>query len=360
MTRTSDNDDIMRDLRIHTEPLCRHLLPGGIIVGHEYRCASVAGGRGKRANNGGSLAVQLKGSRRGLWQDFATRECGNLVDLVAANKRMARPAAWKWACDWLGYHRVGGQGRFTAQKLHRVKRAPPAKASPARDQKALLTQRMVWARILWDNAKPLAGTPGAAYLKSRGLTLPPPPDLRFAAALPHKPSGNVTPAIVAAVRGPNGRIDGVWRIWIQPDGSGKADFKPPRMGLGACLGNAVHLGPRRERIGVAEGIETALAVRQAIPDLTMWAGLSAPGVRALILANGVRRVLIFPDHDPAQERDGRTFRPGQDAARDLKNRLLKSGRAVTVVMVPIEGEDMNDLLRHELTDWARPPEDPEA
>ena len=47
------------------ESVCAYLLPAGKIVKHEFRVGSLSG------EAGNSLAVQLAGERRGLWQDFA-------------------------------------------------------------------------------------------------------------------------------------------------------------------------------------------------------------------------------------------------------------------------------------------------
>ena len=65
------------------EGVLSHLFPQGKRVGQEFRIGSVRGEPGK--NGGGSLAVQLQGPKRGVWEDFACpgdpEQKGDIIDL---------------------------------------------------------------------------------------------------------------------------------------------------------------------------------------------------------------------------------------------------------------------------------------
>ena len=70
----------------------------------------------------------------------------------------------------------------------------------------------------------------------------------------------------------------IHRTYLLDDGSGKAP--PGKKMLGAVGGGSVRLSPLGDagHLGIAEGIETALAA-QAIFGIPTWAALSADGLR---------------------------------------------------------------------------------
>jgi predicted P-loop ATPase len=91
--------------------------------------------------------------------------------------------------------------------------------------------------------------------------------------------------------------------------------------------------PADGRLGIAEGIETALAAHR-IFGLPVWAGLSADGVRRWQWPEGVTHVTIFADAGEA----------GRQAAANLADRLNNAGIANRIVH-PLHGDDINDDLR---------------
>lgn len=185
------------------------------------------------------------------------------------------------------------------------------------------------ARRIWRMSIPAAGTPVERYLQRRGITVPPPPTLRFAPALWHSPSRRSFPAMVAAVQSVTGRFVGIHRTFLEPGGAGRVD---KRM-LGPMRGGAVRLTRAGEPLTVCEGIETALSVLAAT-GLPVWSALSAPGFAAFELPPTIRRVVIVADGDPT----------GLRAARAAATRWARDGRAVRIA-VPPEDQDANDLLQ---------------
>ena len=87
---------------------------------------------------------------------------------------------------------------------------------------------------------------------------------------------------------------------------------------------------------MCEGIETGLSYMEATGTPT-WAALSASGIRALILPEHVRTVVIACDPDPV----------GIMAARAAARRWLAEGRRVSICRPPL-GLDFNDLAREAL------------
>src|SRR5262249_44635380 len=147
------------------------------------------------------------------------------------------------------------------------------------------------ARQVWHDSVLATGTLVETYLRARAITIPPPPTLRFHAALWHGPTKTHWPAMVAAVaRGEAKSVVAIHGTYLARDGSGKAplgDEYDQKMSLGSISGGAIRLGPVQETICIAEGIETALSVMQAT-GLTAWAAISAGNFKKLELPDAVR------------------------------------------------------------------------
>jgi putative DNA primase/helicase len=99
----------------------------------------------------------------------------------------------------------------------------------------------------------------------------------------------------------------------------------------------VHLFEPTEDLGIAEGIETAIAARELI-GLPTWATISSTIMASFVPPAGVRRITIFADHD--------TNFAGQLAAFTLAHRLyrLDPGLAVEVKIPPEPDSDWLDVL----------------
>jgi hypothetical protein len=128
-------------------------------------------------------------------------------------------------------------------------------------------------------------------------------------------------------------LQGVHRTWLAPDGQGKAAVETQRRAMGHLLGNAVRLTPCEDILIVGEGIETMLSVGEAAPGLPVWAALSSGHLGAVLLPEGLRRLYIAIDRDPA----------GKHAAERLTDRANEVG-IVCHVLEPRLG-DFNDDLR---------------
>lgn len=198
------------------------------------------------------------------------------------------------------------------------------------------------AMRIWRDARAAVGTLVETYLKSRCITIPPPPSLRFEPRLMH--TGwrhnlkiiSFHPGMVALVtRGTDGEPVAIHRTFLARDGSGKAPVEPQKMMLGPCSGGAVRLAPATDFLMVGEGIETCLAAMQATGS-PAWSALSTSGLHALGLPDDVRRVTILADGDDA----------GEAAALDAGRRWKREGRVVRIARPP-PNKDFADMLREE-------------
>ena len=140
--------------------------------------------------------------------------------------------------------------------------------------------------MILEGCRPAEASPVETYLRARGIDLEAiggiPPHLLYHPKLKHTETGMVFPAMVARVIGSNGKVWGLHRTYLEPDGSGKAPVASAKMMLDQCYGGAVPLGPvpTATRI-LAEGIETGLACLQ----IARLAGLEDQVLAALSLGN---------------------------------------------------------------------------
>ena len=215
----------------------------------------------------------------------------------------------------------------------RFSRKPDRVPPPEMDGDAI--RRTEAALAIWRGSQSADRTPVETYLRSRGITIPIPPSIRFHPGLKH-PLGGVWPAMVALVmHGVGDKPIGVHRTFLARDDDGKAPVEPAKMMLGPCRGGAVRLGLAGDGLMVGEGIETCLAAMQA-SGRPAWAALSTSGLRALALPHAVCQVIVLADGDD----------PGEAAARDCAWRWKREGRRVRIARPP-QGTDFNDLLlRH--------------
>ena len=184
------------------------------------------------------------------------------------------------------------------------------------------TEKQVWCKKIWNDsiaANENDALPLRLYFKNRGLS----PDSHLESIRFHRTLSNGElhfPALVARVSNLGHQLVGIQRIFLTQDGK-KAPVDQVKMSLGSVIGSAVQLDHVGDTLAVAEGIETALAVRQ-ITKLPTWSAVSAPGMERLIIPGTVKVVRIFSDFDPK----GR----GQNAAEKLAARLHKNGMRVFV------------------------------
>jgi putative DNA primase/helicase len=195
-------------------------------------------------------------------------------------------------------------------------------------------RKIAAALRIWDAAREAPGSPLAAYLCTRQLTIAPPVTLRWAPRCWHREAHGPLPAMVARVDGPAGEFLGLHRTYLRQNAAGQW-YRRERASLGAIGGGAVRLAPAAEALLIGEGIETCLATMQAT-GLPAWAALSTSGLVTLRLPAIVRAVTILADNDKSGA--------GERAARAAAQRWLAEGRRVRIAMPPESGTDMADVL----------------
>ncbi len=146
---------------------------------------------------------------------------------------------------------------------------------------------------VWDAARDAKGTPVEAYLRARGIRLPLSDQLRYAAALRHSDAKKTFPAMIARLADNSG-FQCVQRTYLDPREPRKLHGFTAKKTLGSMGSAAVRLRQPREMLGLAEGIETALAASQ-LYSLPVWATLSANRLSKIDIPESVKDIEIFAD-----------------------------------------------------------------
>lgn len=355
MTDRLDASDVARMLGERIEALAPQLLPGGRPDGRLWRAGSVAGEAGQ------SLAVELRGAKRGRWFEYNGHIGGDALDLVAqccCGGDIAE--ALKWARGWLGL------GTLSDDELAR-QRERLAKAAERRQQNAATEarQRRADARKIWLAAAPLRrGDAVWRYLAGRGIDLGLlprlPGALRCHPGLWHGKSQRYWPAMVAAIAGVD--VDGkvthaaTQRTWLEVQRNGRVTKAPlgadAKMSFGPFrdVGGAVHLtrGAGNHAWGnagagawlaVSEGIEDGLSVGCLRPDLRVAAcATSLAYLARMALPPGCGGVIVIRQNDP----------PGSDAEKAAIAGITgvrRRGLPVGQIAPPPEYKDINELVQ---------------
>ena len=336
--------DIAHALAQRTDSLVRWLGLAGEMQGRTLLALNPV--RGDRRT--GSFRIELSGPKAGMWIDWATgdrhsADAGDALDLIAYVKRVRLGEAARLAREFLGMPEEAIPGQ---------RRAAPAVGPDLSD-----AEKSRQALAMWLNAQPaLDDTPVAEYLAGRGIDVAdmarPPRALRFHPRLKCTELGDFYPAMVAAVtygsrhvathRTWLARIGGRWTRARRPDGE-KAEKKSigPVSGGHIALqrgasGKPLREAPEGEVVAIAEGIETALSVAIACPELRVLSGLSLGGMGSVALPQAVGTVILCGDNDPGR---------WEVRMRRAAERYAAEGRAVRVAVPDVPGADWNDVLQ---------------
>jgi putative DNA primase/helicase len=138
------------------------------------------------------------------------------------------------------------------------------------------------------------------------------------------------PAVIAPIVNPAGVLQSVQRIY-DADLEPRKKMMPP---VQTVTGAAVRLFELTDKLGIAEGVETALAAYQMF-NIPVWSVLCAKGIELFEPPTGIKHLVIFGDND-------RSF-VGQSCAYGLAERISKTV-SVEVRIPPMPDTDWLDFL----------------
>jgi hypothetical protein len=332
---------------------------------------------GRADRSVGSFVIRMDGPSAGRWNDYATGQRGDLVDLIGLCLGLSVKDAFAEARAFLGLTNLSPEDR--ARQAEAAAQAAAQAAARRRQQEAQRAadraRHRKWAEGLWMSAQErIAGTPVEAYLRARGIDLAAlgrqPRALRYHPActlvqeMVDGETGEVrevrsqVPAMVAGIVNGRGEIIGAHRtylrrsdgIWRKEDGPAakkvlgevKGGCIRLSSGTGARGGKAPGLNsaPPGSEVVIAEGIETALSALILRPGIRVVAAVSLGNMAEVELPGTIARVVLVSDGDS---------HPQAAAAFDRAVAAhAAKGRTVRVWRSPVAGEDLNDALRRAL------------
>ena len=332
-----DASAVSAELARRIQSLCNDLLSSGRRSGAYWTVGGVDNVKGA------SMWVHLHGEKQGHWQDAATGEFGDALDLLAACRYGGdKKAAYAAALAWLGWSDVA---------------APPARPAPVAqsDKPDERTARnRAYALRLYLEAHPaLAGTPVESYLRDRGIDLAQmgrqPRALRYHPSLYHRDTRTAWPAMVAAINDGSGAHLATHRTYLERAGGGWMKLRnvPAKLSLGDFVSGSIRIwrgaskralvdAAPEEPIVIGEGIETCLSIAIACPELRVLCAVSLSNMASVWLPPQTRMVVLAADND--------THPQARQALQRAVNAHIAAGREVRVARAR-DGNDFNDVLQ---------------
>jgi putative DNA primase/helicase len=292
-----------------------------------------------------------------LFKDFSETgggvcsHCGTFkrgVALLAAINNSDPKDAFREVAKWV-------RGEEVTPTVHQ--RAPIAAPKPPDPKRA--KERIREARA---KSTGIFGTLGEQYLVNRGIEvaniskkLKYHPGMDYYDQKQKKVLGTFG-CMIAEVTDKKGKVVCLHRTFIGPDGKKAPVPKAKKLmekieDLNGC---SVKLFPATEVLGVAEGIETALAA-YAVARIPVWCCISAGLLECVDVPDSVRHVVIFADLD----RSGTGLRSAEVLAERLSTTLDENGKPKWTVEIVIpegpipdgeKGVDWNDVLKKQGVD----------
>jgi putative DNA primase/helicase len=179
-----------------------------------------------------------------------------------------------------------------------------------------------------------ADDPVGLYLRTRLGQFIPSTDLRCV-------QWSAGATMVAMVRDPKGKPATLHRTFLTLDGHKAHTGESVRKMMPGAVpkGVSVHLMPYQQVLGVAEGIETAIAA-SILFKVPVWAALNANFLATWQVPDDVETVMVFGDHDA-------NF-VGQAAAYEQARRCALARKKVQVHIPDGIGDDWADVLARQL------------
>ena len=231
---------------------------------------------------------------------------------------------------------TGQSFRDVAAEVERIAgtvRPTQAKAERTDDDKLAALRRA------FRESRPIErGDEACRYLAGRGLRLYDLPEsIRFHPGMQYRDGGAVLgtfPVMLATVTDATGRAVSMHRTYLQ-DGRKAPVSAPKKLMQGLPLsGAAIRLTPVSRTLGIAEGIETAIAAAELF-EVPTWSCISTSGIESFEPPAGVEHVIVFADNDA-------NF-AGQAAAYRAAHRLALKGIEVEVIIPPTVGDWLDEL-----------------
>lgn len=291
-------------------------------------------GQGIRiGQNKGSLVITIQGSHAGSWYDFAESRGGHLVGLIEQLSGATFKQALEVAAGITGLAPMPTS--ITPSPMPAV---TTHKKQPPKDKHIDFAKRIV------GESTPITGTLGETYLRThRHITGELPNTLRFHPAIKRYPKHAARPGLVCPVFDAKGQLARMQITYLDKKTANKAagDMARLTFGRGGTHGFVMppdaHTTPSGTVI-LAEGVETGLSVRQAVPGATVIVVFGKAQLAKVTLPEKTTQVILACDNDGEATYLDAGYQKAIDACEQAQ-------RPMQLIIPEKTGHDFNDVLK---------------
>ncbi len=286
----------------------------------------------RRYGKKGEFSVNLQ---KGVWLSHKDSQlAGTPLHLLTQLKHLSPQEAIDYGASWA---RLSPEQLVTQKQTYSSSR--PQKETLEKDVNET-KQKIERAQGLWSRGQAIEGTLAERYLREhRKIEGDLPEDLSY---LPAHGKGNASlPCLMAAVRSPEGEVTAVQLTFLDPTTANKAKIAVPKRSFGSLTGSAVTIQEGKQNsnlVVIAEGVETALSLKEAGVQGTIKASLGLSNIKNLEPQDPNAHIIICADHDASDSPASKSLEKSVTALQEYEFK-------VTVIKPDTLGEDFNDVLK---------------
>ena len=307
----------------------------------------LSNGKELRFGENGKITVRISGERAGTWYDFSAGVGGDMFDLVQDKQG----GSFKQAADYLRQAvGINANDNSLIVEAHEASNKYVEHHQLKAQEQAIHAKKLKYSNDLYQKARAVSEDSVAyRYLTEvRGVNCQLGEDVRTVRIF-DKTANNSLPALVAFARDADGNITGGQQLLLDGTTNGKANILIPKKSFGKITGSFVHLGGKVEPSDsniitiMAEGIETALSVKQALlaeaPEELNIQVLCSLGISNIhnYQPKEQEKIIIAADNDGEHSVTNKTI--------ELAKMTLEKRGAFVEIVRPEEVGDFNDLLQ---------------
>ncbi len=294
-----------------------------------------------RFGNKGSLKVDIN-SGNGHWRDYETGESGNIFTLIQREKSLSFKESVRYLADLL-------QIRAEVAVLSTPKPLPRKEVS--NDKAQDIASRLNAVSELQMKSSPVEGTLAETYLRQeRGIKGELTPDLRYipkGITFTYRDERKTInyPCFAAFGRNEEGRLRSVQLTRLNDQGTRALTpegEKLNKLHYGIAGGSFVTLQEDQnpDRVFMAEGVETALSIKEAGFVGKIVASL---GIHNIPHYQGLEKEIILCADNDEHKAHSKTF----EMIQKTQDHFASQGKVVSIIKPFQPGDDFNDVLKKE-------------
>ncbi len=282
----------------------------------------------------------------GVWYNFSAGVGGDIFKYVSQSQSIS----YKDAIKQIG-EEINAPQITHINWEERTQRERNLKLQAELEEKAKVAEGQKTTQKLYKVSRPLHGTLAERYLKEHRKieTAELPESLRFIPQYKDSGTQKLYPALAAFARDARGELSSVQITYLDPLTANKADVTVKKKSRGAIKGTAVEIQSGEGVTYIAEGIETALSLKEAGVNGRILVSLGLSNMRNVghHIKDKEASVILCCDADDPHS-------GAWDSSKQALEKLNQEGYKVSIIRPQGEnGRDFNDVLKEENAEAVR-------